>query len=148
MRVWRITRHPGLTGAGGTFASGRWHTMPKPVIYAAEHPALAMVEIMAGMRIKADQMPKSLRLIAIDVADRLEPPFEPELPSGWQANQPMTQAIGNDWLQGGQTLLMRAPSAILPHACNVLINPAHADAASALSEADLGPFWLDPRFLG
>ena len=147
MRLWRVSRHPGLTGVGGTYASGRWHAMPRPVVYAAEHPALAMVEVMAGMRIKTGQFPHGLRLIAIDVDDRAGSPFEPELPAGWQANSPMTQCVGNAWLEAGDTLLMRVPSAVLPHAFNVLLNPAHRDASRRVSEVDAGPFWFDARFL-
>ena len=146
MRLWRISKHPGLTGAGGTFSSGRWHTMPKPVIYAAEHPALAMVEVMAGMRIKPSQFPRSLRLIAIDVEGG-STPCEPELPTGWQANEPMTQCVGDAWIRHRTTLLMRVPSAVLPHAFNYLINPHHADAGRCLAEVDTGPFWFDARFL-
>lgn len=147
MRLWRISRHSGLAGIGGTYASGRWHTMPRRVVYAAEHPALAMVETMAGMRIKPGQFPRSLRLIAIDVDDRAATPFEPELPSGWQANRPMTQCVGDEWLGDGGTLLMRVPSAVLPHAFNLLVNPAHADARRRIKEVDAGPFWFDARFL-
>ena len=145
MRLWRISAHPGLAGIGGTFANGRWHTAPRAVTYAAEHPALAMVEVLARMRIQPDNIPRSLRLLAIDVADA-GVSHEPELPAGWHANEPTTQAVGNAWLSSGSTLLMRVPSSVLPHAFNYLINPGHVSARK-LVEVDLGPFWFDARLL-
>ena len=67
MRLWRISRYPGLSGIGGTFSNGRWHHAPRHVLYAAEHPALALAEVLAHLRADLDLMPTSLRLLAIDV---------------------------------------------------------------------------------
>lgn len=147
MRLWRISSYPGLSGLGGTFVDGRWHTKPRRVIYAAEHPALAMVEVLAHMNLSIDSIPTTLRLISIDVAKRAKRAPMPELPSGWQANQPTTRRVGNQWLDGGDALLLPVPSAILPESQNFLINPQHAQAARALVETDHGPFWIDPRFV-
>lgn len=147
MRLWRISSYPGLTGLGGTYVDGRWHTKPRRVIYAAEHPALAMVEVLAHMNLSIDNVPIGLRLISIDVAKRAKRAPPPELPSGWQANQPTTRRIGNQWLDAGDALLLPVPSAILPESRNYLINPLHPQAVRALVETDHGPFWVDPRFL-
>lgn len=144
--LWRISAYPGLTGAGGHHTDGRWHTTPRSVLYAAEHPALAMVEIMAHMRLNLANIPTTLKLIRIDVADGAEvaPPFE--LPTGWQANEPTTQALGNAWLDAGTALLLPVPSALVAHATNFLINPNHPQAATHLAET-VEPFWFDKRYL-
>jgi RES domain-containing protein len=147
MRLWRISSYPGLSGLGGTFVDGRWHTKPRRVIYAAEHPALAMVEVLAHMNVSIDSIPTTLRLISIDVAKRCKRSPLPELPSGWQANQPTTRRIGNQWLDAGDALFLPVPSAILPESQNYLINPQHPQAARGLVETDHGPFWIDPRFI-
>lgn len=147
MRLWRISRFPGLSGAGGTFVDGRWHTKPKNVLYAAEHPALAMVEVLAHMNLTPANIPVELRLIAIDVKPRARITSDPELPSGWQANQPTTQVLGNRWLAANDALLLKCPSAVLPESFNYLINPLHRQAATHLTEVDCGPFWVDPRFI-
>jgi RES domain-containing protein len=147
MRLWRISSYPGLSGLGGTFVDGRWHTKPRHVIYAAEHPALAMVEVLAHMNLSIDSIPITLRLISIDVAKRAKRSPSPELPTGWQANQPATRRLGNQWLDAGDALLLPVPSAILPESRNYLINPQHSQAARGLVENDHGPFWIDPRFV-
>lgn len=147
MRLWRISSYPGLSGLGGTFVDGRWHTKPRRVIYAAEHPALAMIEVLAHMNLSIDSIPITLRLISIDVAKRAKRSPSPELPDGWQANQPATRRVGNQWLDSGDALLLPVPSAILPESRNYLINPQHPQAARGLVETDRGPFWIDPRFV-
>lgn len=148
MRLWRISQYPGLTGIGGTYVSGRWHHAPRPIIYAAEHPALALVEALAHLRAELDAMPTSLRLLAIDIQPRATHASCPELPTGWQANEPTTQALGDKWLDAQRSLLMKVPSAILPHAHSCLINPRHRQAATHLTEVDEGPVWIDPRLAG
>lgn len=58
----------------------------------------------------------------------------------------MTQSVGDGWLDNGDTLLMRVPSVVLPHAFNLLLNPAHADARRRVTEVVAGSFWFDARF--
>lgn len=147
MRLWRISSHPGLSGVGGTFVSGRWHTMPRHVLYLAEHPALALLEVMAHLELTAESIPLTLRLFSIDLAPRAKNADALDLPAGWQANQPATQALGNRWLDNAATLLLPVPSALIAHATNTLINPRHPQASTHLTETDHGPVWIDPRFI-
>lgn len=147
MRLWRISSYPGLSGIGGQHEDGRWHGKPRAVLYAAEHPALAMVETMAHMRLSLEEIPLTLKLIAIDVADGAAVSPAPQLPAGWQANEPATRALGNAWLDARAHLLLPVPSALLAHASNYLINPAHPQAATHLTEAEVEPFWFDKRYL-
>jgi RES domain-containing protein len=45
MILWRISRHRDLSGAGGMRAAGRWHEAGRPVVYLAESPAAALLEV-------------------------------------------------------------------------------------------------------
>lgn len=146
LSLWRISAYPGLTGIGGLHVDGRWHTLPRPVLYAAEHPALAMVEVMAHMRLSLASIPTTLKLIRIDVGKGAVISPAPELPDGWQANEPTSQALGNRWLDGREGLLLPVPSALVAHARNYLINPTHPQAATHLGET-VEPFWFDVRYL-
>ena len=147
MRLWRISSYPGLTGLGGHHTDGRWHTMPRSVLYASEHPALAIVELMAHLRLSLGNIPTTLKLIAIDVADDAAISRTPDLPDGWQANEPTTQAVGNAWLDSGEGLLLQLASALLPYSTNYLVNAGHPQAATQLIEAEVRPFWFDRRYL-
>ncbi|WP_139113494.1 MULTISPECIES: RES family NAD+ phosphorylase [unclassified Pseudomonas] len=82
----------------------------------------------------------------MDVAPEALMGAPPALPVGWQANEPTSQSVGNRWLDEGVELLLPVPSALLPHATNYLINAAHPQAQTHLSEM-LERFWFDKRYL-
>jgi RES domain-containing protein len=146
MRLWRVCAYTGLDGSGGQQTDGRWHTRPRPVIYVSEHPALAMVEVLGHMRLGITNIPLTLKLIAIDVADDAVVSIRPALPKGWQANEPTSQAVGNQWLDSGSGLLLPVPSALVPHATNYLVNTRHPQAQTRLTET-VEPFWFHKRYL-
>lgn len=147
MRLWRISAYSGLGGLGGHHTDGRWHTMPRAVLYASEHPALAMVEIMAHMRLSLSHIPTTLKLIAIEIARNAAVSPMAELPDGWQANEPTSQAVGNAWLDSGVGLVLPVPSALVPHSTNYVVNAEHPEAATHLTEGEALPFWFDKRYL-
>ena len=147
MQLWRISAYPGLLGVGGHFVDGRWHTMKRSVIYAAEHPALAMVEVMVHMRLSLTNIPLTLNLIRIDILGGATQSAAFALPGGWQVNEPTSQALGNSWFDSNMALLVPVPSAILASSMNYLINPNHPEATTHLTEALVEPFWFDKRFL-
>lgn len=116
------------------------------MLYLGEHPALALIEVMANMRLKPSAIPLTLKLIAIDIKDGALETRSPNLPSGWQANEPGSRALGDAWLDSGTGLLLTVPSAIIAHATNYLVNTAHPQAATHLVEASIESFGFDSRF--
>jgi len=119
------TRTPGfnpLAGEGVRFAPGRWHTrrQDRYLVYASEHPALALCELLAhndgleavvlvGFRLRApgfDEVPRA----------RATPFLGPD---GYAE----TQRIGDTWYAEGEHPVLRVPSALLPLANNFLIKP-------------------------
>lgn len=144
--LWRISRHTGLSGIGGLYADGRWHSKGRPVVYAAEHPALALVETMAHLDLSLGDVPDTLRLCRIDVDTRLRI-HVPTLPTGWQANQVMSRKLGDAWLASASTPLLAVPSAILPSSTNYLVNPAHPAIAGSVREVSVEAIWIDQRFI-
>ncbi len=66
------------------------------------------------------------------------------LPDDSQVRFDTTRHVGTDWLRANRTVLLRIPSAIVPHTSNCLSNPLHPDAkAFQIVEAMNYPF--DPR---
>lgn len=147
LRLWRISQWTGLTGEGGLHAFGRWHTQGRRVIYASEHPALAMIEVMAHLRLSIAAIPLTLKLTSIDVLKGARVSKGPDLPDGWQANERTSQAVGDAWLGDERDLLLPLPSALLPHSTSYLVNAAHPQASTHLVEATIEPFWFDKRLL-
>lgn len=66
-----------------------------------------------------------------------------ELP-GVPADTPDPLDAGDIWLRDGETAVLRVPSALVPFAHNLLLNPRHARAAEA-SVLSLTPLRSDRR---
>lgn len=49
MELWRISNYADLSGEGGLRAAGRWHTRGKRIVYLTDHPASALLELLAHM---------------------------------------------------------------------------------------------------
>src|SRR5882724_5418433 len=148
MRLWRISNHASLSGEGGLYASGRWHSRGRRAVYLADHPASALIEVMVHLEIDAEDLPTHYQLLGIAVPDELAVTRIDEyaLPPDWREQTAQTRTRGDDWLRGGSTALLRVPSAIVPEAANYLLNPAHADAAQAdIASAIRAAF--DPRLM-
>ncbi len=130
MRLWRISNHADLSGDGGLRASGRWYSKGNRVVYLADHPASALLEVLVHLEIDVEDFPTHYQLLGVDVPDdiavtRLD---EANLPDDWRDQPALTRAQGDYWLRGGVTALLQVPSAIVPAARNILLNPGHPDA--------------------
>ncbi len=125
---WRISRHRDLTGAGGQRAPGRWHHAGQPVVYLAENPSAALLEVC--VHTSANDIPPDFTLLKIH-APGIKPRVIPleALPADWLTDPSATRDIGTVWLRAGQGALLHVPSAIVPETFNFLLNPLHPDAA-------------------
>lgn len=132
MYVWRISAFADLSGGGGLKFSARWHTAGRRIVYTADHPASALCEML--VHVNVDDLPDTYQLLRIFIPEALTAD-EPELPSGWMSDTAATRAVGDSWLAGATSALLRVPSAIVPEAWNVLINPLHRDAATLRIES-------------
>jgi RES domain-containing protein len=61
MVLWRISRHRDLDGLGGLRAPGGWHERGLPVVYLAETPAGALLEVC--VHTAANDVPPSYTLL-------------------------------------------------------------------------------------
>jgi len=132
VNIWRISNHRDLAGAGGLRAGGRWHSPGRVIVYCAEHPASALLEILAHLDVaNLAALPDGYQLLEIDVPDALdiESLATHALTPKWQSDEASTQAIGDRWLASRSSALLRVPSALVPKVWNYLINPAHPAAA-------------------
>jgi RES domain-containing protein len=143
MELWRISNYSDLSGLGGMRASGRWQTRGKRIVYLADHPASALLEML--VRLDPDLIPATYTLLRVNVPDIIESVDidVDALPSDWRLQPALTRQLGDEWLDRNETALLHVPSAIVPSAWNVLLNPAHANAAfGRVVEAVHSPFDL------
>ena len=128
MILWRISRHRDLSGTGGLRSSGRWHYAGRPIVYLAESPAAALLEVC--VHTSANDVPPEFMLLKIEGPDVDVPSVTiDDLPGDWRARLEVTRDLGTDRLEKNESVMLRVPSAIVPETMNCLFNPAHRQAA-------------------
>ncbi len=131
-RVSRSKYAKDLSGKGARLGGGRWNHKGTAVIYTAENRSLAAMEALVhmmspdfliGRKMVSIGLPASIVPKGIDVAS---------LPKDWRKYPPalILASLGTTWARSGESLLLRVPSAVIPHEFNILINPAHPDMKS------------------
>jgi RES domain-containing protein len=143
MVLWRISRHRDLSGIGGLKAAGRWHHAGRSIVYLAEMPAAALLEVC--VHTSANDVPPEFTLLKIEGPDIDVPSIkEHELPEDWQTRLEVTRDLGTAWLTRNESVLLGVPSAIVPETRNCLFNPVHQRAVEFRVVEVIGyPF--DPR---
>jgi RES domain-containing protein len=130
MILWRISNYADLLGVGAMDASARWHTAGKPVVYLAESPSSALLEILVHLEVDEDHRPDNYQLLKVNADDSVSRREISlcELPRNWSADEQITQLIGDAWLADSSSALLRIPSAITPETWNWMLNPRHPEA--------------------
>ena len=138
MDLWRLCRRPhaDLSGEGARIFGGRWNSPGRPVVYLAEHPALAALEVRVHLDLPFELLPNDFVLMRVSLPGDL---VTEAADTGSE-----TVAIGNSWLAERRSVALRVPSVLLPYAWNVLLNPRHADMVHA-TVGSIEPFDFDPR---
>lgn len=129
MIVYRISIAKYSTKLIASGNPARWNSKDIRVIYTAQSNALACLENVVHRNSRGLQ--KNFRQMNIAIPDEIEMEEikETDLKSGWKdfLNMPYTQSIGDAWVRGVKTLVLKVPSAIIPGDSNYLLNPAHKD---------------------
>jgi RES domain-containing protein len=128
--VWRLSarrRARDLDGAGNRDRGARWNSgRGRGVVYASLNVATCVLETFVhfGPKLRTS-LPDNLMMVEIDVPDdagilRIG---REEIPA--DAGRPRRD--GRTWYQrtGGEWLVLMAPSAVIPHELNAMLNPAH-----------------------
>lgn len=152
MRLYRIVkaarRGDAFDGMGAKLYGGRWNSRGVPVVYAADSPALAALEILVHLR--RSELLGRYALLSVEMA---EPGImllaEPALPADWRRQAPpaSTQAVGDAWALGGESMALAVPSVLVPIHSNYLLNPAHPQFGELLGTLREEPFDFDSRLV-
>ncbi len=129
LELWRISNHKTLDGMGGMRYAARWHSAGRRIVYLAESPAGAMLEVLVHLELEEDDLPQGYTLLQIEAPaglkiEKLRTPGG----SGWTQDDRITRKLGDAWLACQSSALACVPSAILPNTSNYLLNPVHPDA--------------------
>jgi RES domain-containing protein len=129
MILWRISNRCDLEGIGGERADGRWHTAAhgKRIVYLSEHPALALIEVLANLKGDPKFFPDAYHLLKAAVPESVSRTAATLAPD-WRTNQIQTQSDGDAWLSAKASALLSVPSLPAPESTNYLLNSLHPDA--------------------
>jgi RES domain-containing protein len=130
MRAFRIAdrRHPIFDGTGAKLTGGRWNSPGRPVIYAAETFAGALLEVLVHANLGRVPRTHAVMEIVIPESVLIETARSEEIP-GWDApDQIASREFGDRWLQELRSGVLLVPSFVSSgRERNVLINPKHSD---------------------
>lgn len=152
MQAWRIAKKQfalDRTGMGARLFGGRWNAPGVAVIYAGMTPEISAMErlVHAG-----DILPADLVLVRLDLPEKASLYYRCEktdLPPGWDALPGSASAVdfGNAFVTAGVHLGMIVPSAVMPEASNIVINPNQKEFAN-IKMTIVRPFGFDSRLRG
>lgn len=150
-QAWRLTKTAAaheLNGEESRENGGRWHSPDRAVVYCSSSLALASMECWVHMdhHVRRTIPEMSAVLLAYpDEAPALTVRREdlPEDLNGPEAED-LCRRIGDDWLARGEALALIAPSSVVPHEVNVMLNPEHP-AMRDVRIVSVEDFRYDPR---
>lgn len=149
MIAWRIakTRHPAFDGTGAALWGARWNSAGRPVIYAADGFAGAILEVIAHAT-TPKTLPGSYHAVRIEIPDDAVERLEPDALPGWDdKDSPAALAFGDAWLANARSAALMVPAVTSrPVGRNLLINPAHPDAGRITVSAPFPVPWDERLF--
>jgi RES domain-containing protein len=148
--AWRIVfekyKDVAFSGEGAFLFGGRWNSPGKRAVYCAESRALAALEMLIHLDSPALLRRYLLFEIKFDESLMTTLPVA-SLPADWRSEPlpPSTQALGDRWIAGAESAVLRLPSVVIPLESNYLLNPTHPDFSGVQIHSPQ-PFDFDPRF--
>lgn len=130
MLAWRVTKvkYEPFDGSGAQRVGGRWNSPGRPVIYAADSFAGALLEILAHA-VRPRTLPGAHHAVRIEVPDDLVELVDPErVPRWFEPESGAAREWGDSWLTEARSVALSVPSlASRPVGRVVLINPRHPE---------------------
>lgn len=149
MRAFRIAdqRFPIFDGTGARLVGGRWNSPGRPVIYAAETFAGAVLEVLVHSNL--GRVPKTHAVVEITIPDQVSvETLAADALRGWDAeDQTVSRAYGDQWLDEKRTAVLLVPS-VVTHGreSNVVLNPEHSDFANITASRPQPVDWDERLF--
>ncbi|MBI2386967.1 MAG: RES family NAD+ phosphorylase [Elusimicrobia bacterium] len=134
IRAWRIdkaarSKADSFSGEGGRLVAGRWNSKGQAVVYAASTLSLAALEKFVHLGAEGSAIAFVSYEILIPSTVRTAEVKRAAVPGDWR-EQPApasTQKIGDEWIRGMRSAVLRVPSVVTPDEFNLILNPAHPD---------------------
>ena len=128
-------------------AAGRWNSRGTVVVYTAEHPALAALELLTAWDDYEDF--RNYHLYRCELPEGVVFDAVPDIQQQRMDIHDLqaTRQYGDAWAKSNATAVLRVPSAVSMFSYNYLLNPDHPDSDRVVVRTLLGPFRYDERLL-
>jgi len=130
--AWRIAKRKhaktGFSGSGARKYGGRWNSPGTAIVYTAQTQSLAVLEML--VHLDGPELLQRYVLIGVEIDQSFAGEvLQPDLPRNWRADPaPVAlRRIGDRWIEGSSSAVLRVPSTLVPAESNFLLNPAHPD---------------------
>lgn len=140
-----------MDGEGSRRYGGRWNSPGRSVVYLASSISLAALELL--VHVDPEDAPDDLVILEVvvpsDAGIESLDATALAMVSGWRDQTtppPEAQALGDAWVQHGESLALYVPSVVIPSELNLLLNPAHPRMRD-VRMVSVTPFQFDPRLL-
>ena len=132
MRIFRIAKKQyleDLSGEGSRLYGGRWNKKGMAMLYFSDSLSTCLLEILVHLDFK--YLSDDFGYMEVDIPDNLIDSRLKlkDLDSDWRDSPPRSTTInyGVNFLKVNKKLALKVPSAILPIASNILVNPRNKD---------------------
>nr|MBC7613211.1 RES family NAD+ phosphorylase [Pseudopedobacter sp.] len=150
MLVYRIVQTRYATSLVAPGFAGRWNSEGEGMIYTGGSASLSCLEVLAhksGAALNSGKF--SMAVIEIPHQLLINEISLKQLQlsnSEWYRvlYYPITQKLGNQWIEERKSAVLKVPSAIVDREYNFLLNPFHLDF-SKIKVVDIIPFNFDTR---
>lgn len=133
-----------LSPIGAMSLGGRFNSVGIPVVYTAEHRAMAIFEILT--RLPIETIIKTYSVVPIEVPDTPSFIISP-WGDGWQNEAVKCLDLGDHALSDKNNLLIQVPSSLLNNCFNYLINPQNSEFHTKIKPHDAEPIIFDERII-
>ena len=146
MKIYRmvLTEHGASLKAPGV--AGRWNSVGKFVVYASESRSLSCLENIVHR--STESLMRNYIILVIEIPQNviIEPLNERLLPENWNLpyNYKSCQVVGDAWITGNKSCILKVPSAIINKEYNFLLNINHPDFLK-IRIRNKENFLFDPR---
>ena len=151
IHAWRIVKAKhaaaAFTGDSAKKYGGRWNRPGTALVYAAGSASLAMLEML--VHVQSQELLNRYVVFELRFEEALVTTVETAaLPANWRKSPPpaAVQRVGDAWVAGGGSCVLRVPSSVVPTEWNFLLNPAHTDFAQ-IAIGPKVPVRFDPRLI-
>ncbi len=148
MEVFRISIEKYSNQLISSGKANRWNFDGEFVFYTASSRSLSTLELIVH---RSSVVPaENFKVMVISIADddHLYKQIKlSELPQSWRslAAYSKLQSVGSEWIQTGESLVLKVPSAVIPQEYNFVINTRHPEFHKKVQLIRAEPYFWDQR---